>query len=137
VFEAGAVQPDSLHQAAGLAGLIGRVVEAVLERGGAAVDDQDLLRPLPLELEPVGIVALAQGGRGLGGIGQDHLHAIGDGAGDVPHGLRLRDDDGLEQETGISSTRQRESATMSAGAGVPVIRAISPKVSPALRRPSG
>ena len=95
-----AVDADALHLAAGMAGFVGRVVETVLERRRAAVDDEDLLGPLALELEAVGIIALVQRGGRLARIGQDRLHPLGDGSRDVLHRARLGHDDGLKQRHG-------------------------------------
>ena len=72
------------------------VEEGVLERGGAAVDDEDLLRPLALEAQAVGIVALAERRRRLGRIGHHLLEPVGDGSGDVLHRAGVAHDGRLE-----------------------------------------
>ena len=92
-----AVDADALDQTARVAGFVGRVVEAVLERRRAAVDDEDLLGPLALELQAVGIIALAKRRGRLRRIGHDRFHPLGDGSRDVLHRARLGHDDGLEQ----------------------------------------
>jgi hypothetical protein len=88
-----AINPDALDLAAGLARVVRCVVEAVFERGGTAVDDEDSLRPFALELETVGILALAQRRRRLRRVGQDGLHPFRDGPRKMLHCARFSHDD--------------------------------------------
>ena len=97
MHEPRAVDADALDQTARLARFVGRVVETVFERRRAAVDDENLLGSLALELEAVGIIALAKRGGRLRRIGHDRFHPLGDGPRDVLHRARLGHDDGLEQ----------------------------------------
>ena len=94
--QAGAAGADALDQAARRVRLVGRVEEAVLERGGAAVDDEDLLRPLAFQTQAVRIVALAKRRRRLGRVGHHLLETIGDGPGDVLHRAGVGHDGRLE-----------------------------------------
>jgi hypothetical protein len=59
MLEARAVEADAFDQAARVTRFVRGIVEAVLERGGTTVDDQDLLRPFTLEVEAVRIIALS------------------------------------------------------------------------------
>ena len=59
MLESRAVDADAFDQAVRLARFIGRVVKAVFQRRRAAVDDENFLGPLALELESVRIIALA------------------------------------------------------------------------------
>ena len=71
-----AVDADALDLAARMARLIRRVVEAVFERRGAAVDDENFLRPLALELEAVRVIASAAARPRFVRIGQDRSSSV-------------------------------------------------------------
>ena len=95
--EARALHADAFDLAARRVGFVLRIEEGVLERRRAAVDHEDLLRPLAFQTQPVGVLALAKRGRRLGRIGHHLLEALDDGLREVLHGAGLGQDDRLEQ----------------------------------------
>ena len=88
--ETGAFDADAFDLAVRRVGFVLRIEEGVLERRRAAVDHEDLLRPLAFQTQAVGILALAKRGRRLGRIGRHLLEAVGDGLRDVLHRARAR-----------------------------------------------
>ena len=122
-----AVDADALDLAARLPGFVGRVVEAVFERRRAAVDDEDFLGPLALELEAVRIVALPQRAAAFAGsarIAFIRSAMVREICCTAPGSATMTD---WNSDTGISSTSQRDSAMKSASTASPVIRAIALK----------
>jgi hypothetical protein len=87
---------DPLEETAGVSGLVGCIEELVFQGRGAAVDDQDLRRGIPLQSEAVGIIALAEGGGGQVStfvIDGQFLDPGCNGLGQVFDGRRMADEE--------------------------------------------
>src|SRR5580765_7624080 len=97
MFQSSAVEADPFNKTFGVARLISRVVEGVLQRRRTDINNQNFFGSLAFEIESVGIAILLKRSLNFRWIGREGSCPISHGPGNVPHRAWLGDNDGLKK----------------------------------------